>query len=116
MKDSFVKQLENSWDSIAMTRDNQKYRIETFTSYGIVRGIVTIVYPEGDIAEAQFFALGDPDYFTDGVINSIFQDLSKIVRHYGPSYKIVRCSATFGDKTRKFGWYIDQVIKEGGLK
>lgn len=116
MKDKFFAVLENCWSPVAVAQGGQKYRINTFTNYGARASIVSVIYPKGDAAEAQFLALGDPDYFTDGVIYSIFKDLSMIVRHYGPDYKILNCDTTFSDRTRKFGWYLDDVVKEGGAK
>jgi hypothetical protein len=116
MEDKFIAGLENCWSPVAVAPGVQKYRINAFTNYGVHASIVSISYPKGDAAEAQFIALGDPDYFTDGVIYSIFKDLSMLIRHYGPGYKILKCDATFGDKTRKFGWYLDEVIKERSSK
>lgn len=116
MKDKFFAGLENFWCPVAIAAGGQKYRIEAFTSYGMIKSIVTVVYPQGESAEAQFLALGDPDYFTDGVIYSIFKDLSMVVRNYGPGYRVLNCDATFGERTRKFGWYLAEVVKEGGAR
>lgn len=116
MTNKFFAGLENCWSPVAVAPGGQKYRINASNSYGVHTPIVSIIYPKGDAAEAQFLALGDPNYFTDGVIYSIFKDLSMIVRHYGPDYKILNCDTTFGDRTRKFGWYLDDVVKEGGAK
>lgn len=116
MKDRFVAGLENLWFPRAVAFGRQKYGVTIFGSYGIVRAIATIVYPDGEAAEAQVVTLGDPALVTDQTINSLFEDLTRLVHYYDHGYKELYCNATFGNSPRKFGWYIDQVIKEGDTK
>jgi len=116
MEDRFFAGLENLWFPRAAAPGGQKYDITVFGSYGIVRAIATIVYPDGEVAEAQVVTLGYQSLVTDQTVNSLFEDLTRVVHHHGQSYRVLRCDATFGDRTRKFGWYINEVIKERSLR
>lgn len=116
MQDRFFAGLENLWFPRATAPGGQKYDITVFGSYGIVRAIATIVYPESKAAEAQVVTLGDPSLVTDQTVNSLFEDLTRVVHHYGQGYKELYCDATFGDMTRKFGWFVEEVIKERSLE
>jgi len=116
MKDKFFAGLENFWDPIAMAPGGEKYIVTAFRDNEPINAIVTILYPKGDTAEVQFLALVNPDYFTDGVIYSIFKELSMIVLRHGSNYKALNCDASFGEKARCFSWHLNEVVKEGGAK
>lgn len=116
MKAKFFAGLENLWFPRAIALGSQKYDITVFGRYGVVKAIATVIYPEGKAVEAQVVTLGDPSLVTDQTVNSLFEDLTRIVHHYGQGYKELYCDATFGDRARKFGWYVAEVIKERSLK
>ncbi len=117
MKDFFHKQLDNFWDDITTSKGKQKFILMVVRDLATIHATVGIDYLEGDTAESKLFTETDIENFTDGVFNSVFRDLSEIVHYYGgPGYKKLMCKATFGTKTRDYGWFLNEVVKEGGAK
>ena len=117
MEKIFHKKLDNFWDVVTTSKGKQEFELMIARDQAIIHTSVSINYPKGDSVQTYLFTKSDIGNFTDQVINSMFEDLSRIVHHYGgPSYKKLMCKVTFDTKVRDYGWFLSQVIKEGGAK
>jgi len=112
MRHLFCKRLNNFWDDITALKGKQKFALMVASERVIIHIIVKIDYHKRDFAKAYLFTKSDIRHFTDSMLNSVFEDLSKIVRHYGgPGPKKLICSFAFGKKVMNYGWFLNQVIK-----
>jgi len=117
LEDLFYKRINNFWDVTKSAWGKQEFFVTVMGDRKILEAIVRISYPCGDAAEVKFITEKDIDKFTDGDIDSIFQDITRLVHHYGgPSYRMVKCQAKFGRKTLDYKWYVNQVVEEGDLR
>lgn len=117
IKDLFYKELEYDWELIRRAPGRQKFLVIIKGPYVVTYAAVSIFYAKCDTARVRFFTDDKIDAFTDTTLYSMFGDLSWIVHHYGgPDYKNLLCKATFGRKTRNYGWPLNRVIKNGGVR
>ncbi len=117
LEDLFYKRIDNFWDVTDVAWGKQKFFVMVMGYHRILEAVVRIKYPVGDTAKVKFIAGIDIDKFTDCDIDSIFEDITRLVHHYGgPAYKKIICLAKFCRKTLDYGWYVDQVVKEGDLR
>ena len=117
LEDLFYKRIDNFWDVTDVAWGKQEFFVTVMGYCRILEVVVKISYPVGDTAKVKVITEIDIDKFTYGDIDSIFEDITRLVHHYGgPAYKKIICLAKFCRKTLDYGWYVNQVVKEGDLR
>jgi len=117
LEDLFYKRLNNFWDVTMVSSGRQEYFVTVVGDRRVLEAVVKISYPFGDTANARLISEKGIDRFTNADIDSLFEDITRIVHHYGgPRYKIVKCQAMFGNRILNYGWHVDEVVKEGDLR
>ena len=115
MQDEFCKQLENVWEEVPSGLGYRFFvRTDRFDGSAIVSQI-SILPAEPGIFEVHLFTLSHEKYFTDGVVNSLFEDITRFVRHYHPECRDIKCKATYRKTVVHREWSVRQQIKLGRL-
>jgi hypothetical protein len=81
----------------------------------VIHSQVTILLGREGVVEVRLTADSHKKYFTDGVVDSFYEDITRLVRHDFRGASEIRCKATFGKTTVERGWNIIDVIKERNL-
>lgn len=117
MDDLFYKRLDNFWDYVTPEETKYRFLIRVVRNGGgMTHSHVTISLPEGNTVEVRFATDDHPRYFTDGVVNTIFDDVTRLVHHYFPGREKIECRATFGRKIVNYDWEINRIIRKRGLR
>lgn len=111
MQDKFYTKLENDWKEIPSGLGYRFIVRAKGDGGSAIVSQVTILPAGQGLVEVDLFALTDPKYFTDGVMNSIYEDITRFVRHYFHGVKEIRCSVTFGKSTINREWNVKKEIK-----
>ena len=115
MQDQFYKRLENVWERVPSGL-GYRFFVKTVRFDGsVIVSQISILPSEPGVLEIHLLVLRHEKYFTDGVVDSIYEDATRFAHHYFPGYREIRCKATFGKTTVERGWNIFDVIKERGL-
>lgn len=111
MSDLFYKRLSNAWHEIPSGLGYRFIVRATMDDGSVVVSQITILPAGKGFIEVDLFALTDPKYFTDGVVNNLYEDITRFVRHYYPDRRNVKCRATFGRTVVNREWNIRKEIK-----
>ena len=116
MKDQLCKMLDNFWDDVTTPRSRSRFLIRVVSVNCVAVNLHVTFSPDGsDTVAVRLIADDNPDHVTDGAADSIYEDATRLARHYFPGYREIRCKATFGKSTVNREWSINKVIKERGL-
>lgn len=116
MKDQFCKQLNNFLDDVTTSRSRCRFLIRAVSNGCSLIHLHAIIFPDGvDTVEVRLIADDNSDYITDGIADSIYEDITRLACHYFPGYREIKCKATFGKYTIERGWNINDVITERNL-
>ena len=111
-----IKRLDNFWDDVTTPRSRSRFLIRVVLGDCVAVNLHATFCPDGSGAVAvRLIADDNLDYVTDGVADSIYEDATRLARHYFPGCGEIRCRATFGKTTVNREWSINKVVKERGL-
>ena len=110
----FLGYLENKWDRVRETSSSQKLKVE-IADYDGLKAQIDIHYTGGRIATVSAAWIGEKSRFTEGVINSVFNDLSQIVIRHG-DYEIIDYSFTWSNEISEGNYSISDRWYKSGRK